>query len=80
MLALGIETEESIVILDDAAARTAARSLGLTVTGTLGVLVQAKRLHLVDAVGPVIDGMVRKGFHVDAATREAVLRMAGELV
>lgn len=42
VLALGTETLDSLVILDDALARQYARMLNLKLTGTLGVLLKAK--------------------------------------
>jgi predicted nucleic acid-binding protein len=46
VLALGTETADSIVILDDGLARQYARLLNLTLTGTLGVLLKAKETGL----------------------------------
>jgi len=43
VLALGTETPDSLVILDDALARRYARMLNLNLTGTLGVLLKARR-------------------------------------
>lgn len=43
VLALGLESTNSLLILDDAQARKYAKSLGLKLTGTLGVLLKAKQ-------------------------------------
>src|SRR6266540_1881287 len=42
-IALAIETKDSLLILDDALARKHAQLLGITMTGTLGVLLKAKQ-------------------------------------
>jgi predicted nucleic acid-binding protein len=78
VLALGTETSDSIVILDDALARQYARLLNLTLTGTLGVLLKAKEAGLLPAVAPVLDRLRQLRFRMDPETRQAVLRLAGE--
>ena len=78
VLALGTETSDSIVILDDALARQYARLLNLTLTGTLGVLLKAKEAGLLPAVAPVLDRLRQLRFRMDPETRQAVLKLAGE--
>ena len=41
-IALALETSDNIVILDDWKARKVAERLGISVTGTLGVIIKAK--------------------------------------
>lgn len=78
MLALGKSRSESLTILDDALARRHARLLGVSFTGTLGVLLRAKSVGHLDRVAPVVTEMERLGFRLDPTTREAVLRLASE--
>ena len=78
VLALGAETPDSLVILDDALARRYARLLNLTLTGTLGVVLKAKETGLLPAVAPVLDRLQTLRFRIDPDTRQAVLRLAGE--
>lgn len=78
VLALGTETPDSLVILDDALARRYARLLNLTLTGTLGVVLKAKETGLLPAVAPVLDRLQKLRFRMDPETRLAVLRLAGE--
>lgn len=66
------------LILDDSKAREAAGRLGLKFTGTLGVLLEAKRAGLLAAVRPHLDRLDELGFRVAGETRLAVLRLAGE--
>jgi predicted nucleic acid-binding protein len=44
-IALAIETPGSTIILDDYKAKKIATQLGLAYTGTIGVIVKAKRRH-----------------------------------
>lgn len=77
-LALALETSESLVLLNDAAARAAAKQLGLTTTGTLGILLLAKERGLLAAVAPVLASLEQRGFHATEAVRRRALQLAGE--
>jgi predicted nucleic acid-binding protein len=77
-LTLALETSESLVLLDDAAARAAAKQLGLTTTGTLGILLLAKERGLLAAVAPVLASLAQRGFHATEAVRRRALQLAGE--
>ena len=79
VLLLALEHTDPVVILDDALARRHAEGLKIRLTGTLGILLDAKVKGLVPAVTPLIDKLQRLGFHLSRHTRHAVLRMACEL-
>jgi len=78
VLALALETPESLAILDDLLARRYASFLGVRFTGTLGILLKAKEKGLLDAVAPVLDQLEALQFRLDPKTREAVLKLAKE--
>ena len=67
-IALGLEIPNCSIILDDLKARKIAASLKLDFTGTLGVIVKAKQLNLIDSVKPIIRKL-----------REAGLRFSEEI-
>jgi predicted nucleic acid-binding protein len=48
-IALALETADNTVILDDWKARKLAERLGLSVTGTLGVIIRAKNTGLIQS-------------------------------
>ncbi|MGE0103316.1 MAG: DUF3368 domain-containing protein [Blastocatellales bacterium] len=77
-IALAAETENSLLILDDSLARRHARLLGLTFTGTLGILLKAKHTGHLIAIEPVLEQLQVSGFFLDAATRASVLKLARE--
>ena len=77
-LMLALESREATVVLDDALARRVAEALGLHFTGTLGLLLDAKRAGLIPAVGPLLDQLQALRFRVALHTRAAVLKLAGE--
>lgn len=78
VLALAMEYGDAIVILDDARARQTARSLGVRMTGTLGLLLDAKRAGLIATIAPVLDTLQSRRFRLGTQTRALVLRLAGE--
>lgn len=78
VLALALESRDAVVILDDGLARRHAQRLGVRLTGTLGLLLDAKKAGYIDAVSPFFDGLQSLRFRLDPKTREAVLRRAGE--
>lgn len=78
VLALGLETADSLVVLDDALARRVAQTLGLPLRGTLGLLLDAKRAGLVSHVVPLLDQLQALRFRLAPETRTAVLQLAGE--
>ena len=78
VLALALESADAVVILDDSLARRHAEVLGLRLTGTLGVLLDAKRAGMVADVKSLIDELQALGFRLSGHTRDAVLRLAGE--
>jgi uncharacterized protein len=72
------ESSGSVAVVDDEAARRVAAQLGLAYTGTLGLLVDAKRAGLIAAVGPFLDELDLHRFRMSNQVREIVLRAAGE--
>lgn len=68
----------ALVLLDEVAARKIAAHHQLRLTGTLGILVEAKRLGLVATVRPLMEALEREGFHVSTKLRARVLHEAGE--
>jgi len=78
VLALALESPDAVVILDDGLARQAAETLGVRLTGTLGLLLDAKRRGLVPTVAPLLDQLQSLRFRLAPHTRATVLKLAGE--
>lgn len=78
-IALAAETPRALLLLDERRARLAARKLRLSMTGTLGILLEAKRRALIPSVRSCMDGlMYRTGFRISEALYQRVLYEAGE--
>lgn len=79
VLMLALESDDPIVILDDALARRMAKMLKIRLTGTLGLLIDAKNAGLIATVEPVLNQLQTLRFRLAPKTRTEVLRMANEL-
>jgi uncharacterized protein len=79
VLWLAIETANSVAVLDDRDARRVAWELGISLTGTVGLLVDAKRQSLISTVAPLLDELELHNFHMSARIRNAILKAAREL-
>ena len=78
VLMLALESRDAVVVLDDALARQVAEMLDIRLTGTLGLLLDAKRAGLVPTVAPLLDKLQLLRFRLAPRTRAAVLKLAGE--
>ena len=78
VIALALELGTTDVVLDDLDARRFARKAGLQPIGTIGLLLAAKRHHLLESVQPEIIALKAAGFRVSQTLVERVLAEAGE--
>lgn len=78
VLAVAMEHMPCTALLDDAAGRSAARTLGIPVLGTLGLIVRAKVRGLVPSAARVFDDLRQAGLYLDDSIIEAALRHIGE--
>ncbi len=67
-----------LLLIDDLPARSAAKNLGFSVTGTAGILVSAKRRGLLPAVRPVLETLLVQGFRLSTELIKATIVEAGE--
>jgi predicted nucleic acid-binding protein len=78
VLMLALEMPGVVVVLDDASARELAETLDLRLTGTLGLLLDAKKAGLVPTLRPLLDRLESLRFRLAPHTFSAVLRLCGE--
>jgi predicted nucleic acid-binding protein len=69
---------DTLLILDDMKARRLARTLHLQLTGTLGVLIKAKQVGIIDAIKPILVKIQASHFHIADELIEEVLRISQE--
>ncbi len=73
-IALTMETTADLVILDDQQGRQVARDKGLSVTGTIGVFVEARGRGLVASVRRELDRLIEAGIWIDEAFYHRILQ------
>ncbi len=76
---LALELRDSVAILDDGLARQVAETRGIRYTGTLGILLDAKRQGLISSIAPLLDQLQSLRFRLAPHTRLAILKLAAEL-
>ncbi|HIK09196.1 MAG TPA: DUF3368 domain-containing protein [Oscillatoriaceae cyanobacterium M33_DOE_052] len=64
-ITLAVELQADWTVLDEREGRKAAKSLGLRVTGIIGILLRAKQSGKLDSLQPVVDGLIKQaGFRI----------------
>lgn len=78
VLAHGLERPGAEVALDDLAARRCARSLGLSMIGTLGIVVLCRHRGVISAARPIIETLRGAGLRLKPALMDEALAKVGE--
>lgn len=78
VIALCLQDRSRQAVLDDGDARRCALTLGVSMIGTLGILLQAKRKGLISDVRPWTERLVSSGYYLEHALLERVLAKTGE--
>ena len=75
---LARELKADLVIMDDDAAKKTAKFLGFNVTGTLGILLKAKRQGYLEKVEPIMNELILDGLFISDTVKRYVLKEVGE--
>ena len=78
VIQLALELKTGIAVIDEWKGRRAALAAGLEVTGSLGLLGQAKLRGLVPAIRPLTERAVAEGIRYHPDLVRAVLKTVGE--
>ncbi len=77
-ISLASEHENSLLIIDEIKGRKAAKEMGISVTGSLGVLIVAKKKGLIQAVEPLIEKIQKTNFRISEELIEQVLKKVND--
>jgi uncharacterized protein len=78
VIALALERAAGLVLIDELTGRKVAESLHLTVSGSVGILIQAKQMGEISAVKPFLDEMMQRGIRYSPRFVTAILQRIGE--
>ena len=77
-IVLATESEADLILLDESPGRFHAKHAGLRVTGTIGILVKAKKQGLISELKPLILELKDKGVWLSESLIERILELANE--
>jgi uncharacterized protein len=78
-IALALELEADLVLLDEREGRHAAQRMDLRVIGVVGILLEAQASNAVSAIRPFLDGLRQNaGFYLSESLYQRTLMLAGE--
>ncbi len=78
-IALALELDADLLLIDERRGRAEANRLGIKITGLLGILVEAKRRSLIVAVKPLMDALIATSeFRVSSALYNQILDIVDE--
>jgi len=78
LIALGLKTPHSTLILDESKGRKTAKRLGLKVTGTVGIIVKAKRQGVIESGKEILDALEEHGFWLSQKLKAEILERLNE--
>lgn len=78
VIALALERQARLVLIDELTGRKVAESLNLNVSGSVGILIRAKQMGEIPAVKVFLDEMKRQGIYFSQRFIDAVLREVKE--
>jgi len=78
-ITLATELKYSLLIIDESKGRKIAKKMGLAITGSLGILIIAKRKGHISSVKAVIERIERTNFRISPKIIQRILQKAGEL-
>ena len=77
-IALALETENALLLIDELRGRKYAVHAGIKIVGTFGVILAAKQEGLLSNVKPLLDALIETGFYASERLYLETLRLAGE--
>lgn len=77
-IALALEKNDVLLILDDLKDRKETEKLGFKITSTLGLLFKAKKQGLIPKLKPAIEKLKNHGFRISPKVENEILKLSDE--
>jgi uncharacterized protein len=78
-IALALETENCILIIDEKKGRSLAQKLHIEIAGTLQILLLAKSKGFIESLAKLLSELEQQNFRFSLDLKEEILRRANEL-
>jgi predicted nucleic acid-binding protein len=77
-ITLAKEFRNSLLIIDDLKGRIFAQKTGIAITGTLGIIVEAKFAGIITSIKPLLLKIKKTNFRISKELEDQILKIAGE--
>ena len=77
-IALAVELENCLLIIDDLKGRNLAEQLGIKITGTFGLIIEAKLSGHIESVKPLLAKIKQTDFRLSKDIERKILLKANE--
>lgn len=77
-IALALEQKDCLLIIDEAKGRKLAMSLGLIITGTLGIIAEAKKAGHISSVKTILEKIKLTNFRLSEELEKEILNQSQE--
>ncbi|MGB1243625.1 MAG: DUF3368 domain-containing protein [Chitinophagales bacterium] len=77
-IALALEKENSLLLIDERKGRAIAKRMGVAITGILGVIIKAKEIGVVEKVKPFIEKLESVEFRISERLKSQILKKVKE--
>jgi len=77
-IALGLEEEKAILIMDDLKGRKVADKLKIRYSGTFGLILKAKQVGIIENIKPIIEKIRLTNFRFSEKLFDIIIQEAGE--
>lgn len=78
-IALAFEKPNPLLLIDEQKGRRIAKELGIQITGSLGIILAAKQMGLINSAGSILDKIKSTNFRISPSLEAAVRKAAYEL-
>lgn len=75
---MAIENENSLLIIDERKGRLVAKRMGLSIIGTLGVIIKAKENGIIETIKPILEKLEMVQFRISPKLKKQILDKVGE--
>jgi len=77
-IALTLELDNPVLIIDDLKGRKLAKKLNLNITGTLGIILKAKEKGIIKSTKGVFEKLKQSNFRISEKVETELLKLSGE--